>query len=191
MKKLLISLFSILIYNVNAQSFEIKPNGLQNLKIMTESSGQFNHISGNVSWGTRVNSLVAYIQTNTNYNLKFKTPYVYGLNITTNCDVLSTNYAKFGSDATPILPFRITGFTNSLDGAKSYFTTNILKKNVLEASIVIDCGAAGYVANNYKYSNGYQVVIHIEDNLISVDNIPGNSYNITGKPFKLNIVSKF
>jgi hypothetical protein len=190
MKKLLIFLFSIIFYNLNGQSFEIKPNGLQNVKIKTDASGQFNHTSGNVSWGTQVNSLVAYIQTNTNHNLEFKTPYVFGLNITTACDVESTTYVKFGTDATPILPFRITGFTNSLDGARSYFTTNFPKSKVLEASIVIDCGAAGYVSNNYKYSNGYQVVVQIEDNAVSVDNILGNSYNITGKPFKLNIIYK-
>jgi hypothetical protein len=191
MKKI-ISLFMVLFpFVLFGQSTTILPIGLQNYVLKTPlNSIGFNHSYETFSMGTYIDSNAGWLQSNTNNQLFLGSGLSGGVLLNYNGNVQFTRHVKFGADAPEISQRDFIGNTNVLDGAQYVIVTNIAQDKVLSANLVVDLGAAGFVPDNYKYSNGYQVELRIEDNFIYVNNVAGNSYNILNKPFKLTIFIK-
>jgi hypothetical protein len=192
MKKLLIILLLFLFQKSNAQSITIRPNGLQNYVIKNSVGKGFEHIAGPSSLGTYLTSDAAWFQTNYNDNLSIgpKTDGTYGFTFKTDGNTQVSSKIKFGSDAPTIFFYNYIGTTSSSQGGVVTVDINGLLTEIISASLIVDCGAAGYVPDNYSFTNGYQVQLQIRDNEINISNVAGNSINILNKPFKLLITLK-
>jgi hypothetical protein len=188
MKKLIF--FSILLSRfVHAQSTTILPTGLESYKITTNLGKGLEHNFGTISAGTYIDNTSGWFQTHSDSPLFIGRDFFYGITFFPNM-VSYNQKVKFGSDAPAILINTFTGFTNSLQGAEFGVNTNVLQADVLNASLVVDCGAAGYVPQGYSFTNGYRVELRVSDNFVYVINVAGNSANILNKPFKLLITYK-
>jgi hypothetical protein len=191
MKKIIYFLLLFTVQKALAQSTTILPGGMQNYIIKNNGGIGFEQTKYNSSFGTYLTSNSAYIQTNTaaGFSIGSLDENPIGFNFFSNGNVLSNNWLKLGSDAPEMYLETYTGTTSSAIGG----ITNVAflnPTNVISASIIVDCGAAGYVTDNYSFTDGYQVQFTIEDTNIKVRNVLSNSYNILSKPFKLMVTIK-
>lgn len=174
------------------QSTLILPSGIQNYTIKNASGKGFEHVDGSNSIGTYLTNTNAYFQTNNlvNFHVGPLDESLPGYRFETDGEVQIRNFLKLGSDAPAIYFQEFDGFTNSLQGAQYVVSTNFTQDKVLSAFLIVDCGAAGYVAQGYTYTTGYLVELRIEDNFIYVNTVAGKSANILNKPFKLLLTYK-
>jgi hypothetical protein len=188
MKKIILILLFFSNY-AYSQSITILPSGLQNFKIATNIGKGLEHNKGALSYGTYLTSDAGWFQTHTNDPLVLSKNNLAQIAIFTGI----VNYVqpvKFGSDAPAILLETYTGATSTTAGQSVSVLTNYLQADILNASLVVDCGAAGYVPQGYSFSSGYLVELRIEDNYVYIINKLGNSANILNKPFKLFLTHK-
>jgi hypothetical protein len=192
MKKILIAALLILSQGIFGQSITVLPSGLQNFTIKNSSGIGFENVFATGSLGTYLTSSSAYFQTNTisSFNIGPVDEGHFGLSFLTNGNVVFNNFLKMGSDAPAIAMLNFTGTTDPVSGNYSFVDTYVLLANVLSASLIVDCGAAGYVPQGYNFTNGYLVELGIANNGIFVRNVAGKSANILNKPFKLILTVK-
>ncbi len=192
MKTILSIIFTFLINTLFGQSTLILPSGMQNYTIKNASGKGFEHVKGTNSFGTYLTNSSAYFQTNT--NVEFALGPIdegqYGYSFLTDGNVRTNTYLKLGSDSPAIFFLEFSGLTSTSQGGQYVVTTYIPQANVIAASLMVDCGSAGYVAQSYTYTSGYLVELRIEDDYIYVNNVAGKSANILNKPFKLLVTIK-
>jgi hypothetical protein len=192
MKKIIYILLLFTAHTSLAQGTTILPTGMQNYTIKNISGKGYEQINNSTSFGTWINSSNAYIQTSTfhSFFIGLVAEGVYGMFFKTNGNVSSTNWLKLGSDAPEIFIYKYSGTTSSAIGGSTVIPISSTTSRVLSASIMIDCGAAGYVTDNYSFTDGYQVQFIIENNTIRVQNVLNNSDNILSKPFEIILTIK-
>jgi hypothetical protein len=153
----------------------------------------FEHNFQSAGVGTYVSNLAGWIQTNTNNSLTiFANSNIYDsrLLVDVNEDIRLTTMIKLGSDAPAIKMVEYTGITASGTGQGTAVTITENPNNIVSLRAVVDCGPAGYVSEEYKFSAGYQFSVFSEGDKIWIFNSDFNSNFILLKPFKLFVTYK-
>jgi hypothetical protein len=162
-------------------------------ELKTPTGVGFEHRYQNSSISTYLSLNEAWFQTNSFHGLvlqkNFSNTYNY-ININLDEDVQIKNKVRFGATAPLINVKEYSGTTSFSTGQGTPITISENPDNVLSIRAMVNCGPAGYVSEEYKFSAGYQFSVYVSGNTIWVFNSDFNSSNILLKPFKLFVTYK-
>jgi hypothetical protein len=172
-----------------SQSTQIVPNAIDKTLSITSNAEGFILGKPLINFGTFVSADAGWIQSYTNHSLSLANN-GDGLVFNTNFTTKYLEPLKLGTDAPAIKIKSITGFyTANTVGGFVTIPFVIGSASLIGLKVTVNLGPAGFVAENYRYTAGYEVNANYDGANIYIYNVPGNSINILNKPLIVTLTT--
>jgi hypothetical protein len=99
-----------------------------------------------------------------------------------------SGYTKLGSDNPLIKIKKLTGITNSSQGAATSVSHGISSSKIISVNVIVFLDSSTIVCHGLTYISGYNFGFSVDSTNLNVSNTSGNSANILSKAFTATIV---